>query len=250
MNERPAGVDEGIVLSWRSQGEADKSVVLFSLRQGKIHAVARGAMKPTSRSGREIEPFVLLTFLIRNAGALPLLTQIQTVRPFLALRSTPAAARRGIAVLEIMQRVLPEERAARDWWQVAYQALQRLDGLAARRESDVLLDAAVDRFKLEVLQIEGMEFDPGSCEECGRQDPGCRLTYRGEICCPECNPGTPGETVGHLQAVTNRLAGRSMERRPFSAGERELLRLVLHRCFSARLGVELQAEPALLSSSR
>jgi DNA repair protein RecO (recombination protein O) len=56
--------DEGIVLKTIKLGEADRIVTLFTRRNGKVRAVAKGVRKTKSRFGGRLEPFTRVALLV------------------------------------------------------------------------------------------------------------------------------------------------------------------------------------------
>ena len=59
-----------IVLKSRRWGDADRIVTCYTLRFGKIRAVARGARRMKSRLGGSIEPFVLCQMDLKSPAIL------------------------------------------------------------------------------------------------------------------------------------------------------------------------------------
>jgi len=54
--------DEGVVLARRSWGEADRILVVYAKKAGKLKLLARGVRRPKSRKRGHIEPFSKIYF--------------------------------------------------------------------------------------------------------------------------------------------------------------------------------------------
>ena len=77
-----------IILKSRRWGDADRIVTCYTLRFGKIRAVARGARRMKSRLGGSIEPFVLcqMDLFEKPGDSLYRLSQVAMQESFLAFR--------------------------------------------------------------------------------------------------------------------------------------------------------------------
>jgi DNA repair protein RecO (recombination protein O) len=67
-------------------GEADRILTLYTRGRGKIKAVAKGVRKPASRKAGHLELFMQTDVLLAQGRTLDVITQVQTIEPFLALR--------------------------------------------------------------------------------------------------------------------------------------------------------------------
>jgi len=77
---------EAIVLKRRAQGEADSIFTLYTPNFGKIRVVARGVRKPKSKLGGHLEPLTRSALVLAKGQNLDIITQGQTIEPFLPLR--------------------------------------------------------------------------------------------------------------------------------------------------------------------
>ncbi|HSR31800.1 MAG TPA: DNA repair protein RecO [Anaerolineae bacterium] len=77
---------EAIVLRRTDFGEADRLLTVFTPQRGKLRLVAKGARKPTSRKSGHVELFSHGQFLVAVGRELDILTQAETLEPYLALR--------------------------------------------------------------------------------------------------------------------------------------------------------------------
>lgn len=77
---------KAIVLRRTDFGEADRLLTVFTPERGKLKLVAKGARKPTSRKSGHVELFSLGQFLVAVGRDLDIVTQAETLEPFLLLR--------------------------------------------------------------------------------------------------------------------------------------------------------------------
>jgi DNA repair protein RecO (recombination protein O) len=77
---------EAIVLRRTDFGEADRLLTVFTPDRGKLRLVAKGARKPTSRKSGHVELFSLGQFLVAVGRELDIVTQAETLEPYLPLR--------------------------------------------------------------------------------------------------------------------------------------------------------------------
>jgi DNA repair protein RecO (recombination protein O) len=77
---------EVIVLRRTDFGEADRLLTVLTPERGKLRLVAKGVRKPTSRKSGHVELFSYGQFLVAMGRDLDIVTQAETLEPFLALR--------------------------------------------------------------------------------------------------------------------------------------------------------------------
>lgn len=77
---------KAIVLRRTDFGEADRLLTVFTPERGKLKLIAKGARKPTSRKSGHVELFSYGQFLVAVGRTLDIITQAETLEPFLPLR--------------------------------------------------------------------------------------------------------------------------------------------------------------------
>ena len=77
---------EALVLRRTDFGEADRLLTVFTPSRGKLRLVAKGARKPSSRKSGHVELFSHGQFMVAVGRELDILTQAETLEPFLPLR--------------------------------------------------------------------------------------------------------------------------------------------------------------------
>lgn len=74
--------DEAVVLKTMKLGEADRIVVLFTRRHGKIRAVAKGVRRTKSRFGARLEPFMRVDLLLNEGRTFEGIRQAESISPY------------------------------------------------------------------------------------------------------------------------------------------------------------------------
>jgi DNA repair protein RecO (recombination protein O) len=163
----------GIVLRARDLGERDRLVSLYTRDLGRIHAVARGARRLTSRFGGALELFTWGDAVgFEPAGRdLLRLDQFDIRRSFRRVREDLGRLGQGARIVEALVRLTPERDPQPDCFALLVRALGALEtGPASRvtlafvlRLLDLLghrpaLDRCVGCARLVVAEIAG--FDP------------------------------------------------------------------------------------------
>src|SRR5574341_1723464 len=99
---------EGIVLRRVNLGEADRIVTLLTREYGRLSAVAKGARKPKSRFVGRLELFTHLRGLLAQGRTLDVVSQVEVVDPFPAVRTDLGRMSAASFVAEVTDRALPE----------------------------------------------------------------------------------------------------------------------------------------------
>ena len=92
---------QGIVLKQSKFGESDKLITLYTQEFGKLRAIAKGACRPKSKLGGNVEPLTYSLMLLARGRNLDIITQAQTINGFLTLKSDLWRMARGLYILEL-----------------------------------------------------------------------------------------------------------------------------------------------------
>jgi DNA repair protein RecO (recombination protein O) len=87
-------------------GEADRHVTLLTPHHGKIEAVAKGARKAESAKSGHLELFTQVDCLITKGRELDILTQVELIEPYLALREDLDRSAYANYVIELLDRFI------------------------------------------------------------------------------------------------------------------------------------------------
>jgi len=93
---------QGIILKQMKLGEFDKIVTIYTPEHGKLKAVAKGACRPKSKLGGNVEPLTHSLLFLARGRNLDIVTQSQTINGFLALKSDLWCMACGLYLLELV----------------------------------------------------------------------------------------------------------------------------------------------------
>ncbi|UTW03805.1 DNA repair protein RecO [Amphritea atlantica] len=143
------------VLHTRPYRETSLLVDLFTLEQGRVSAVVKGARSPRSRMRAMMQPFTPLQISWRGRHELKTLTQAEAVSAPLFLKGSALIC--GLYVNELLERLLqPTDPHPRLY--VYYQYV--LNELLAAKD----IELALRTFEQQLLQQLGYQFDVQQCQ--------------------------------------------------------------------------------------
>jgi DNA repair protein RecO (recombination protein O) len=116
-----------IVLRRRDAGESDRRLTLFTLEEGKIDAVAKGARKAGSRLTGSSEPLMATTMQLAPGKKNAFVTQTQPQSSFPGLRSDYDRLTYAIALTELYEAVLPWHEPFPDAYELLMLSLKALE---------------------------------------------------------------------------------------------------------------------------
>jgi DNA repair protein RecO (recombination protein O) len=118
---------EAIVLRLTDYGEADRIVSLFTLEQGKLQGIARGAKRSRKRFAGALDPFAHLKLQLQFGPGLATLLSADIVGIFPGIRSDLAKIGTAAYACELVERLTPDEEPSPRLFRLLYCYLQRLD---------------------------------------------------------------------------------------------------------------------------
>src|ERR1700750_3405045 len=148
----PVYRDEGVVLRTMPLGEADRIITLFTRRNGRVRAVAKGIRRTSSRFGARLEPAMYVDLqLHQGRSSLDTVTQAVLLAPYGAVLAGDYGRHTAAAVmLETSERLTSEEGdPALRWFLLLVGGLRTL--ASGEHPSGLVLDA----FLLRALAVSG-----------------------------------------------------------------------------------------------
>ncbi len=91
-----------VVIKETRIGEVDKILTIYTPELGKLKAVARGACRPGSKLGGNVEPLTYSLLMLAKGRNLDIVTQSQTADAFPALKSDLWRMACGLYILELV----------------------------------------------------------------------------------------------------------------------------------------------------
>lgn len=188
---------EGIVLRRRNIGDADTIFTVFSEREGKFDAVARGVRKATSRMRGHLEPLTLSRFQIARGRSIDVFSQAETVRSFPGLIADLDRCAAAIACAELVERFTVDHAENRALYRLF---LRALDGI--EQAPDYRL---VQRFfELHLLDDAGFELQLFGCAVCAahlEEQETLFAPEAGGLVCRECRSGAGAGRLLSVRAI-------------------------------------------------
>lgn len=151
---------EAIVIRRANLGEADRVVTLFTHEHGRLSAAAKGARKPKSRLAGRLELFTHLRALLARGRTLDVISQVEVIDPFAALRGDLGRMSAASFVAEITERGTPE----REPQPAIFAALRRALHTIAAGDAEL----AAHWYTAQLLSLAGYGPVTDRCVVCGR----------------------------------------------------------------------------------
>lgn len=178
-----------VVLRHADWGEADRLVTLFTREQGKVRAVAKGARRIRSRKAGHLEPFTQVSLQLARGRDLPIITQADTLEPYLPIRDDLLLTGYAAYVLELLDRFTYEETTeSATPFRLLVETLGRI-----AFEPDPWL--AVRSYEMRLLDTLGFRPQLFQCANCQREilpEDQFLSPLSGGVICPRCGLGLPG----------------------------------------------------------
>ncbi|GAB4547619.1 MAG: DNA repair protein RecO [Anaerolineales bacterium] len=179
-------------------GEADRLLTLYTRERGKLRVIAKGARKISSRKGGHLEPFTYVSLQLAQGRDLMIVTQAETVNPFLGIGATLIKTGYAAYALELLDRLMYEDaRADAPTFNLLVETLSRIE-----KEADAW--TAVRYYEMRLLDHAGFRPQLFECANCARailpEDQFFSINGGGVIC-PRCGAGIPNLAHISLEAL-------------------------------------------------
>lgn len=174
---------QGVILKQTKLGELDKIVTIYTPEHGKLRAVAKGACRPRSKLGGNVEPLTHSLLFLARGRNLDIITQSETMNGFLALKSDLWRMACGLYLLELVDCFTAEGGESRSVFQLL---LTTLNELSDPGSSEIILRY----FELHLLHHLGYRPQLRRCVGCDSQ---LRAVVnflssgKGGLLCPGCS---------------------------------------------------------------
>lgn len=231
---------EAIILRSRDLGEADRLITAYSLEEGKLAAVARGARRPGSRLAAAVQPFACARLLLWRGKQLDVVTQSHLRQSFPRLRSHLIGVAAASLLAELVDSFTQERDPAPALFALLRGSLAALDETVG--EPGCSPEGVAYAFVLGLLALAGYAPRLTRCVYCG-EDPGPGGHFfdaaAGGLVCPRCHRG---QRALHLSEAARRvllhLAGsspRAAARLAVSPATMDEVRSAVVACLEERL---------------
>jgi DNA repair protein RecO (recombination protein O) len=205
---------QGIILKQTKLGEFDKIITIYTPEFGKLKAVAKGACRPKSKLGGNVEPLTHSSMLLAKGRNLDIITQSQTINGFLALKSDLWRMACGLYILELIDSFTVEGGENRPLFDLLLDILNQL----SEPDSN---DTVLRYFELHLLHYLGYRPQLHQCVNCDSPlKPVVNFfsPSKGGLLCPHCN-SEGDQRYEQIEAVSPKPS------LPLSVGALKVLRL-------------------------
>lgn len=185
---------QAIIIKQIKLGEVDKIVTFYSPEFGKLRAIAKGACRPGSKLGGNVEPLTYSLLMLARGRNLDIITQSQSIDAFLDLKNDLWRSSCGLYLLDLVDSFTVENNESRPLFDLLLTSLHRL----CQADSS---EIALRYFELHLLHYLGYRPEFGHCVGCNSPlkpvvnffSPG-----QGGMLCPCCSQQEP---LAHPLAV-------------------------------------------------
>jgi len=174
---------QGIILKQTKLGEFDKIVTIYTPEFGKLKAVAKGACRPKSKLGGNVEPLTYSLMLLAKGRNLDIITQSQMINGFLTLKSDLWHMAGGLYILELIDSFTVEGGENRPLFNLLLNTLYQL----SEPDSN---ETILRYFELHLLHYLGYRPQLRQCVNCDSPlKPVVNFfsLRKGGLLCPNCN---------------------------------------------------------------
>ncbi len=177
--------DTGVVLRTYKLRESDRIVVIHTLQNGKVRAVAKGVRKTKSKFGARLEPMSHVRLLLYRGRELDIVSQAEAVEPLSPMLSSLDRASQGLAVLEAVDQLSLEREPNPNLYRMTVGVLRTI----AAAPSPLNVPA----FYWKLLSAEGLRPQLDACLRCGETEPDTAMVAfdlnEGGVLCRSCRSG-------------------------------------------------------------
>jgi DNA repair protein RecO (recombination protein O) len=222
---------QGVILKQTKLGEFDKIVTIYTPEHGKVKAVAKGACRPKSKLGGNVEPLTHSLMLLARGRNLDIVTQSQTVNGFLVLKSDLWRMACGLYLLELIDAFTVEGSEAHALFDLLLDVLNQLSGPDSS-------EAVLRYFELHLLHHLGYRPQLQRCVVCNSPlKPGVNFfsPHKGGLLCPNCN-SQENHSYEQIEATSSELS------RPISVAALKVLRLWQNCDYVTAMRVRMKPE--------
>lgn len=148
----------GIIIKRTNFFEADRLLVIFTEKFGKVRAIAKGVRKPLSKLAGSIELFCLTDFLIAEGRNLDIVTGAEIEKCFFNLRNHLDTTTTAYYIAEIIDQMTAENQAHPRIFNLLIEVLENIN----ESQSDLMLPY----FEFNFLSDIGYKPELEKCVEC------------------------------------------------------------------------------------
>ena len=222
---------EAVVIKQRKFGESDRVLIIYTPDFGKLEALAKGACRPGSKLGGNVEPLTHGIMSLARGRNLDIVTQSQTIDSFPGVKADLLRMAACLYVLDLVDSFTVEGNSNPSVFQLLLAVLHQLD-------SSATIGVALHYFEMQLCCRLGYRPELRRCVACNvplRPVMNFFSPGRGGVLCPSCRSGADPEG----QEWRTVSAGPTF---PLSVAALKVLRLWQSGDYDAAERVKLRAE--------
>jgi len=173
---------QAIILKQTKLGETDKILTIYTPEFGKVKAVAKGACRPGSKLGGNVEPLTHSLLMLARGRNLDIVTQSQTIDAFPDLKDDLWRTSCGLYVLELIDSFTVENSENPPLFDLLLDTMHRLC-------QDDNIETILRYFELHLLNYLGYRPQLRQCVICNsplKPTVNFSSPSQGGILCPRC----------------------------------------------------------------
>jgi len=155
--------DRGIIIKIRQLAEADRLVVIYGEKFGRIEAVAKGVSKLLSRKRGSIDLLNYAEFALHSTRGLDIITEASLLDDFAALKQDLYSVSQIFYILELLDKLLISSESEDTVSALLLEFLPLLQDENTRR------DFLISAFEVKLLNLLGFGPILDSCLHCGKE---------------------------------------------------------------------------------
>lgn len=198
-----------IIIKKQHTNEYDQLVTCYTEELGKMVAVAKSALKPTSTQAMQLDVGNLVEFEIITGKGTPIIAGAHTENAFRGIKSSLSTTAAASFFLEVIDAMAYENQEDRELWEFLVESFEQLNNIGP---SEHLLSFLRQR-QLTLLKLMGYAPQVQRCALCATREPQQQWTFSlelGGIICRACfMRGARGIMLAHADLQV--LNGESVE---------------------------------------
>lgn len=189
--------NNAIILKSIDYRESEKIVTVFTEKEGKIKAIARGTKKPNSSLRACTQPFVYSSLYLSRGKNMDIITQGKVLDFFGNCREDISRTLYCIYLMEVLDKSLMEKVKLPELFSITLQVLNHLDKAG-------LQPLAIRYFEMKLLIQLGYQPVLHKCASCGQKHPLYNYfsVAEGGVICSECRGHLLDNTLISLSGET------------------------------------------------
>jgi len=199
----PLCKDEAIVLFKRAYGESDRIIRMFTLKSGKIAAIAKGGNKSLKRFMNTLEPFnhINVEYFDKHGKGMVRLENADIIETYKGIEESIRKVCVAGFFVEFVDRLTKEREHHPELFHILKEALKTVRAVELSY-MDILF------YKLKMLEILGYLPNFHTCVYCGKTIPDQEKLHfsneKGGILCKQCSHALPHSS--YREGVISQLA--------------------------------------------